>query len=97
MWELQEREGVIAGTASLMLGALAVAGDVSGSYIHPDITMTLVVTVGPGDEIEFRWVGTRTDDGALSGVLHGPDGGTTALDLTRKLEGSYVSLPIRFD
>ena len=96
VWELQESEGVIAGTASLALGALAVTGDVSGSYIHPDITMTLVVTGEPSDEIEFRWVGTRTDGGALSGVLHGPDGGTTALDLTCELEGSWISLPIRF-
>lgn len=96
VWELQESEGVIAGTASLTRGALAVTGDVSGSYIHPEITMTLVATVGPGDEIEFRWVGTRTDDGALSGVLHGADGGTTALHLTRELEGRWIWLPIRF-
>ena len=88
VWELRESEGVIAGTASLTFGALAVTGDVSGSYSHPDVRMTLVMTVGPGDEIESRWVGVRADDDMLSGVLHDADGGTTALDLTREEGGS---------
>ena len=87
VWELRESEGVIAGTASMTFGAVTVTGDVSGSYIHPDVRMTLAITFGPGDEVEFRWVGTRTGDAMLSGVVHDVDGGATVLDLTREEGG----------
>ena len=86
VWELRESEGVIAGAASLTLDALTFTGDVSGSYIHPDVRMKLVLTFA-GDESEYRWVGTRTGDDVLGGVLHNADGGTTALDLTRAQGG----------
>lgn len=48
--------------------------------------MTLAITFDFSGEIELRWVGTRTGDNALSGVLHGLDGDPT-LDLAREEGG----------
>ena len=84
VWELRESEGVIAGTASATSGPLTLTGDVSGSYIHPDVRMTMVVRLEPPDEFEYRWVGTRTGDDALNGVLSDSDGDSGAFDLTRE-------------
>ncbi len=82
-WELRESGGVIAGSASFTLDPVTVTGDVTGSYTHPDVRMTLVVHFEPGDTLDFRWVGTRTSDDVLSGVLHDPDGGQTSMTLRR--------------
>ena len=83
VWELRESAGVIAGSASFTFDPLTVTGDVTGSYTHPDVRMTLVVHFEPGDTLEFRWVGTRPSDDVLSGVLHDPDGGQTSMTLRR--------------
>ena len=82
-WELRESGGVIAGSASYTFDPLTVTGDVTGSYTHPDVRMTLVVYFDPGETYDFRWVGTRTSDDVLSGVLHDPDGGQTSMTLRR--------------
>jgi hypothetical protein len=83
VWELRESAGVIAGSASYTVDPLTVTGDVTGSYTHPNVRMTLVVHYEPGDTFDLRWVGTRTNDDVLSGVLHDPDGGQTSLTLRR--------------
>ena len=83
VWELRESEGVIAGSASFTFGPVTFTGDVTGSYTHPDVRMTLVVYFEPGDTLGFRWVGTRMSDDVLSGVLHDPDGGQTSMMLRR--------------
>lgn len=83
VWELRESEGVIAGSASFTIDPLTLTGDVTGSYTHPDVRMTLVVHFEPGESLDFRWVGTRTSDDVLSGVLHDPDGGSTSMTLRR--------------
>ena len=83
VWELRESVGVIAGSASFTLDPVTVTGDVTGSYTHPDVRMTLVVYFEPGDTFDLRWVGTRTSDDLLSGVLHDPDGGQTSMTLRR--------------
>ena len=83
VWKIRESEGVIVGSASMTLDAVTFAGDVSGSYIHPDVRMTLVITF-TGDDYEYRWVGTRTGDDMLSGVFHNVGVGSTELDLTRE-------------
>ena len=44
----------------------------------------MVVRLEPPDEFEYRWVGTRTGDDALNGVLSDSDGDSGALDLTRE-------------
>ena len=82
-WELRESEGVIAGAASYTYDPVTVTGDVTGSYTHPDVRMTLVVYFDPGDTLDLRWVGTRTSDDVLSGVLHDPFFGQTAMTLRR--------------
>ena len=83
VWQLRESAGVIAGSASFTIDPTTVTGDVTGSYIHPDVRMTLVVHFEPNDTMEFRWVGTRTSDDFLSGVLHDPGGGQTSMTLLR--------------
>ncbi|MDE2974316.1 MAG: hypothetical protein OXU64_06270 [Gemmatimonadota bacterium] len=82
-WELRESGGVIAGSASFTLEPVTVTGDVTGSYTHPDVRMTLVVYFGPDDTWDLRWVGTRTSDDVLTGVLRDPDGGQTSMTLRR--------------
>lgn len=82
-WELRESGGVIAGSASFTFDPLTVTGDVTGSYTHPNVRMTLVVHFEPGDTLDFRWVGTRTGDDVLSGVLHDENGGQTSMTLRR--------------
>lgn len=82
-WELRESAGVIAGSAPFTFDPVTFTGDVTGSYTHPDVRMTLVVHFEPGDTLEFRWVGTRPSDDVLSGVLHDPDGGQTSMTLRR--------------
>lgn len=82
-WELRESGGVIAGSASYTYDPVTVTGDVTGSYTHPDVRMTLIVYFDPGDTLDLRWVGTRTSDDVLSGVLHDPDGGQTSMTLRR--------------
>ena len=79
VWELRESGGVIAGSASFSYGSLTYTftGDVTGSYIHPDVRMTLVLYFEPGDTLDLRWAGTRISDDLLDGVLHYPDGGTS--------------------
>ena len=74
---------MIAGSASFTLDPLTLTGDVTGSYTHPDVRMTLVLHFEPGETLVFRWVGTRTSDDVLSGVLHDPDGGQTSMTLRR--------------
>ena len=83
VWELRESGGVIAGSGSLTIDPVTFTGDVTGSYTHPDVRMTLVVYFEPGDTLDLRWVGTRTSDDVLSGVLHDPDGGQTSMTLRR--------------
>ncbi|MDE2763486.1 MAG: hypothetical protein OXQ94_08645 [Gemmatimonadota bacterium] len=46
-------------------------GLVTGSYAHPDVRMTMEVWVDPGLPVYLEWVGTRTSDDELSGVLKG--------------------------
>ena len=82
-WELRESGGVIAGSASLTFDPVTYTGDVTGSYTHPGVRMTLVVHFEPGDTFDLRWVGTRTSDDVLSGVLHDADGGQTSMTLRR--------------
>lgn len=82
MWELRESGGVIAGAASYTYEPVTVTGDVTGSYTHPDVRMTLGVYFG-GDRFDLRWVGTRTSDDVLSGVLHDWDGAQIPMTLRR--------------
>ena len=85
-WEIRESGGVITGTASIASGPLSVTGDVTGSYMHPDVSMTLTVVI-EGDTFTLRWVGTRTGDDMLTGVVHDPDdpdGDQTPLPLRRE-------------
>ena len=82
-WELRESGGVIAESASLTSGPLTITGDITGSYTHPDVRMTLVVYFDPNDSVNLRWVGTRTSDDVLNGVLHDADGGQTSMTLRR--------------
>jgi len=81
-WELRESGGVIAGSASYTFDPLTVTGDVTGSYTHPDVRMTLAVYFD-SDRFDLRWVGTRTTDDVLGGVLHDPAGGQISLTLRR--------------
>ena len=81
-WELRESGGVIAGSASYTLDPVTVTGDVTGVYDHPDVRMTLVIFFG-NESVTFRWVGTRTSDNVMSGVLHDVDGGQTSMTLRR--------------
>ena len=81
-WDLRESGGVIAGSASYTFDPLTVTGDVTGSYTHPDVRMTLAVYFD-SDRFDLRWVGTRTSDDVLSGVLHDPDGAQMSLTLRR--------------
>ncbi len=83
VWELRESGGVIAGVASFTLDPVTFTGDVTGSYTHPDVRMTLVVHFEPSETLDFRWVGTRTSDDLLSGVLHDSDGGQFSMTLRR--------------
>ena len=82
-WELRESGGVVAGTGSLTQAPATYTGDVTGSYTHPNVRMTLTF-VFDGEEWRYRWVGTRTGDDELTGVLHDPGGGETALPLRRE-------------
>ena len=68
-YELRESEGVIAGSGSVAYDRFSFTGDVAGSYVHPDVRMTLAVYF-EGDTYNYRWVGTRTSDDVLSGVIH---------------------------
>lgn len=81
-WDLRESSGVIAGSASFTVDPLTVTGDVTGSYTHPDVRMTLAVYFD-SDRFDYRWVGTRTSDDVLSGVLHDADGAQISLTLRR--------------
>ena len=71
-WEIREDGSVITGTASLLSDDLLFSGDVTGSYMHPDVSMTLTVVIG-GDDFILRWVGTRTGDELLTGIVHDPN------------------------
>lgn len=85
-WEIREDGGVITGTASFLSDDLLFSGDVTGSYMHPDVSMTLTVVIG-GDDFTLRWVGTRTDDDMLTGIVHDPNDPNddrTALPLHRE-------------
>ena len=82
-WELRESGGVIAGSASLTFAPLTINGDVTGSYTHPDVRMTLVVYFDPNETVNLRWVGTRASDDVLNGVLHDADGEQTSITLRR--------------
>ena len=82
-WEIREDGGVITGTASFVSGYLAFTGDVTGSYMHPDVSMTLTVVV-EGDTFTLRWEGTRTGDDMLTGAVHDPYGDQTPLTLRRE-------------
>ena len=81
-WELRESGGVIAGTGSFALDPVSFTGDVTGSYTHPDVRMTLTI-VFDDEDLRFRWVGTRAGDDMLTGILHDPDGDQTELPLRR--------------
>ncbi len=81
-WELRESGGVIAGTGSFALDPVSFTGDVTGSYTHPDVRMTLTIFFDDED-LAFRWVGTRAGDDMLTGILHDPDGDQTELPLRR--------------
>ena len=81
-WELRESGGVIAGTGSFTQPPVTFTGDVTGSYTHPNVRMTLTFFFAD-EEVRLRWVGTRTGDDELTGVLHDADGGETALPLRR--------------
>ena len=81
-WEIRESGGVIAGTGSFAVDPMSVTGDVTGSYTHPDVRMTLTIFFG-AEAITVRWVGTRTGDDVLTGIVHDVDGGQTALTLRR--------------
>ena len=83
VWGLRESGGVIAGSGTVTYDPVTLTGDVTGSYTHPDVRMTLVVHFDPNDTVDFRWVGTRTSDDVLSGVLHDVDGGQTEITLRR--------------
>ena len=83
-WELRECDGVIAGSGSFAFSSTTVTGDVTGSYTHPDVRMTLAI----GEDLRFRYVGTRTSDDVLDGTLEDPDGDGSPipLTLTREVE-----------
>ena len=81
-WDLRESGGVIAGSASFTFPPVTYTGDVTGSYTHPDIRMTLVIFFG-STTLTVRWVGTRTSDDVLTGILHDWDGGQSSLTLQR--------------
>lgn len=81
-WEIRESGGVIAGTGSWTIDPISFTGDVTGSYSHPDVRMTLTVFF-LDESLTFRWVGTRAGDDMLTGILYDPDGEQVALSLRR--------------
>ena len=85
-WEIRESGGVITGTASFVSGDLLFAGDVTGSYMHPDVSMMFTVAV-EGNTFTVRWEGTRTGDDMLTGAVQDPDGDQTPLTLRRERSG----------
>ena len=81
-WEIIESGGVIAGTGTLTQDPLAFTGDVTGSYSHPDVRMTLTIVVD-GVDWRFRWVGTRAGNDMLTGILHDPNDDRIPMPLRR--------------